>query len=221
MPAWDAYVTPAEQALARREWGRPQGTGTRPELLVVDVTRAFADDRYPLGCPHPRPCIDAIRRLLETVRRLGLPVVYTSGLPARNPAERGLWKSSGRPPAPSLPDPNQIVPELEPLPTESVVRKRRPSAFFGTELASLLTYHGVDTVIVTGMVTSGCVRATVVDAFSHNLRVVVPEEAVADRIAASHAIALFDIHLKYGDVHPLSEVLTWLETLGGDAGAGR
>jgi maleamate amidohydrolase len=214
MPVWDPYLSAEEWARVGQEWGRRQEPGTRPALLVVDMTRAFADRRYPLSCPDPGPCIDAVRRLLGAARRLGLPVVYSAGLPARNPAERGLWKSSGRPPAPGLPDPNQIVPELEPLAGESVVRKRRPSAFFGTELASLLVHHGVDTVIVTGMVTSGCVRATVVDAFSHNLKVVVPEEAVADRIAASHAIALLDIQLKYGEVWPLAEVLGWLEALG-------
>jgi maleamate amidohydrolase len=104
----------------------------------------------------------------------------------------------------------EIVPDLGPWPGERVIVKTMPSAFFGTPLASLLTYLAVDTCIVTGMVTSGCVRATVVDAFSHNFRVVVPEECVADRGELSHKVNLFDIHMKYGDVRPLDDVLEYL-----------
>ncbi len=88
-----------------------------------------------------------------------------------------------------------------------MVTKSKPSAFFGTPLASMLTYLGVDTLVVTGMVTSGCVRATVVDAFSHNYRVVVPIECVADRSATSHQVNLFDMDMKYADVLPLADVL--------------
>lgn len=94
-----------------------------------------------------------------------------------------------------------------------MVRKRRPSAFFGTELASLLVHHRVDTVVLCGMVTSGCVRATAVDAFSHGLRVVIPEECVADRVRLPHAVALFDIDMKYGDVRPAADVVAALEAV--------
>ena len=91
----------------------------------------------------------------------------------------------------------------------------RPSAFFGTLLPSLLTYHGVDTVIVTGMTTSGCVRATAVDAFSYNYRVIVPVECVADRSPTAHLANLFDIDMKYGDVVPAAEVREYIESLPG------
>lgn len=209
---WDGVVPAEELATMDARWGRAQGMGARPALLIVDMTWAFVDDRFPLGHGATgQPCARAIRGLRTVARERGIPVVYSAGLPSGNPAERGLWKSAGRQPDPGLPDPNEIVPELAPEAGETVVRKRRPSAFFGTELASLLIYHGVDTVILTGMVTSGCVRATAVDAFSHNLRVVVPEECVADRIAVSHAVALFDIHMKYGDVLPAAEVAAALE----------
>ena len=107
---------------------------------------------------------------------------------------------------------DDIVDQVAPLPGEPVIAKSAPSAFGGTPLAGLLSYLGVDTVLVVGEATSGCVRATVVDAASHRLRVVVVEECVYDRFEASHAINLFDMHQKYADVLPLAEVLGWLES---------
>jgi maleamate amidohydrolase len=212
MAAWDDVIPPEDRGELAREWGRAQGMGERPALLIVDMTNAFVDDRFPLGFGQTgRPCAEAIAPLLATARARRLPVIYTAGLPTRNPAERGLWKSSGRAPDPGLPDPHDVVAALAPRPEESVIRKRRPSAFFGTELASLLIHHRVDTVVLCGMVTSGCIRATAVDAFSHNLRVVVPEECVADRVRVPHAVALFDINTKYGDVLPVAEVKAQLE----------
>ena len=212
MPAWDGIIPTEDLAEMKREWGQSHGFGQEPALLVVDMTYAFVDDRFPLG--HGKTgwrCVAAIKPLLELARQKRLPVFFSGGLAARNSAERGLWKSSGRALPEGLPDPNAIVEELEPLPSETVIRKRRPSAFFGTELASVLIYHRVDTIVLAGMVTSGCVRATAVDAFSHNFRVIVPEECVADRILISHAVALFDIHMKYGDVVPLTDVMAALK----------
>jgi len=215
MAAWDDVIPPEDRGELGREWGRAQGMGENPALLIVDMTNAFVDDRFPLGCGRAgRPCAEAIAALLAVARARGLPVIYSAGLPSANSAERGLWKSSGRPPDPELPDPHEIVAPLAPRAGESIVRKRRPSAFFGTELASLLIHHRADTVVICGMVTSGCVRATAVDAFSHNLRVVVPEECVADRARVPHAVALFDIHMKYGDVLPAAEVGAQLERRG-------
>ncbi len=96
---------------------------------------------------------------------------------------------------------------------EPVIAKTWPSAFFGTNLASYLIYHRVDTLVVTGMVTSGCVRGTAIDAFSHNYRVIVPQECVADRGQTSHKVALFEIHMKYGDVLPAEAVISELEAV--------
>jgi nicotinamidase-related amidase len=208
MPVWDSVIAQDDLSAMSREWGKRGGFGRNPALLIVDMTYAFVDDRFPLGYGKTGwPCVLAIRRLLDQARCMGLPVIYSGGLVPRNEAERGLWKNSAPDLPPELPDPNSIVSELAPLSTETVIRKRRPSAFFGTELASLLVYYRVDTVLLTGMVTSGCVRATAVDAFSYNFRVIVPEECVADRAQVSHAVNLFDIHMKYGDVVPLQEVL--------------
>jgi maleamate amidohydrolase len=219
MPAWDDVIPHEDRAALEGEWGRPRGIGARPALLVVDMNNAFVDDRFPLGCASGPACAQAIAPLIAAARESGVPVIYSTGKPAANPAERGLWKSTGRAPDPGLGDPHEIVPELAPQPGESVIAKRRPSAFFGTELASLLTYHGTDSVVLCGMVTSGCIRATAVDAFSHNLRVIVPEECVADRARVPHAVALFDIHMKYGDVIPAAEALAALERASGAVAA--
>jgi len=220
MAVWDEFV-PAEDRAASGEWGRrAQGIGERPALLVVDVNNAFVDDRFPLGIAGGWEVADRIGELVGIARGAGIPVIYTTGMPTANDAERGRWKSTPHAPDPRLPDPHAIVPAVAPLEHESVVRKRRPSGFFGTELASLLIHHQADTVILTGLVTSGCVRATAVDAFSHNFRVIVPEECVGDRSRVSHAVSLFDVHMKYGDVVPVAEVASALaERSGGEQAA--
>ena len=199
---------------------RAISAGTVPALIVVDMTLAFIDGRWPTGCPDTGwPAVAATARLLEEVRGLGLPVYFTklyedpSHVPA--PGQKGRWKTVGRrPPDPGLPPGDVIVDELAPEPGEMVVCKHhKPSGFFGTELAALLVYDKVDTVVVTGLTTSGCVRATVMDAFQYNFDVVIPFECVADRSQISHKVNLLDMHMKYADVAPLAEVLTWLNSL--------
>ena len=213
MAAWDDLFTPEDlEGYRKGGFEAPRELGTRPGIVVVDMSYAFVDDRFRTGWGKTGwPCTEAIRRLLEAARPRGVPVIYTTGKPTANRAERGRWKSAGMAVADEPPEKNDIVPPIAPLPDESVLSKRYPSGFFGTELASLLTYHGVDTLIVTGMVTSGCVRATAVDAFSYNYIVVVPEECVADRGELPHKVNLFDIHQKYGDVMPLDDVIAYLE----------
>ena len=176
------------------------------------MTYAFVDDRFPTGWGATGwPCAAAIRRLLDVARPLGVPVFYSTGKLAHSPGRaRALERDLDLHRPPRAPAGAEIVPEIAPQEGESVVTKRYPSAFFGTELASLLTYHQIDTLIVTGMVTSGCVRATAIDAFSYNYIVVVPEECAADRAVLPHKLNLFDIHMKYGDVMPLDPVLDYL-----------
>jgi len=206
-------IPPDERArYAKGNMGKRVGFGDRPAVLVVDMTRAFTEDRFPLGCSAAgAPCARAIRRLLDAARPLGLPVVYTRYDAFAADAEWGRWLDKGTGAEPDSlmrgHDAHEITDLLKPGPRDLVVTKTKPSAFFGTPLASMLTYLGVDTLIVAGMVTSGCVRATVIDAFSHNYRVIVPIECVADRSETSHQVNLFDIDMKYGDVVPLSEVL--------------
>jgi maleamate amidohydrolase len=108
---------------------------------------------------------------------------------------------------------NEIVATIAPGPKDIVVKKQKPSGFFGTNLASYLTLLGCDSVIIVGTTTSGCVRATVVDAFSLNYRVILAEEGCFDRSQASHAVSLCDMHAKYADVVPTAEVLSYFEQL--------
>jgi nicotinamidase-related amidase len=139
--------------------------------------------------------------------------VYSTGSPSEKEVERGRWKSRGSDPLARAPEAHTVWPEIKPEPDDVVVAKKKPSVFFGTPLQSYLTYWNVDTTIITGMVTSGCVRATVVDAFSHNYYVVIPEECVADRGDISHRVSLFDMHMKYADVLPVAQVEEYLKSL--------
>ena len=193
------------------------GFGRRPALLVVDVNIGFTDPASPLAC-ELEDVVTAIRRLVDEARRAGLPVVYTTvsyGEGDRVAAAAFIDKvpalltlQAGSPWV-------EIDPRLAPQPGEPVLNKLFASAFFGTPLGSMLAAAGCDSVIVTGASTSGCVRATVVDALQHGYRPVVPREAVGDRNPAAHEANLYDIDAKYGDVVPLAEVVSHLEELAG------
>jgi nicotinamidase-related amidase len=172
---------------------------------------AFVDPAYPYSSPDAPAAVDVIKRLLAQARASGIPVMYSRGDRTKNDAERGRWKTKAiTSPLMSRPEAYQIVRDLEPLPSESVVVKTAPSAFHGTNLLSLLVFHNVDTVIVTGTVTSGCVRASVVDAFSDGFRVVVAEDGVYDRSRTSHKVSLWDIYTRYGDIVPSRDILEYL-----------
>jgi maleamate amidohydrolase len=199
---------------AKSKFGGKAGYGKKPAIVVVDMTYGFVDDAYPLGCSKMGwPAVRANERLLAKGRALGIPILFTRGYHPKTSTERGRWKNvtalETKDPDPKI---HEIVTELKPLPEEVVITKIFPSGFFNTNLVSMLIFHNVDTLIVTGMTTSGCVRATVVDAFSYNFIVAIPEECVGDRGLVSHKVSLFDMHMKYADVAPLSEVLGYLET---------
>lgn len=216
MPIWDDVLGEADRASFAKGFTADDrvGFGERPALLVVDMCRAFVEDEYPTGdSVRGRPAVAAIGRLLGAARAVrGLPVFFTTYSAQEFAQGWSRWKGAAvHHPAMRRNEAFEIVPELAPRPGERLIVKTMPSAFFGTPLTSLLAYHGVDTVLVTGMVTSGCVRATAVDAFSNNYRVVVPQECVADRGELSHKVNLFDIHMKYGDVLPLDDVLAHLD----------
>lgn len=195
--------------------------GVDPAVLVVDVTRSLADPDVEGAYP---PCVEAadrIGQLLETAREAGAPVVFTrggklyhtsGGVPMTD-TERGGWRkktpvrdedaeTAGRY--------MEILPAFAPRNDEIVISKHCPSAFFRTMLDIYLSSLGVDTVVVAGMMTSGCVRATVVDAFSHDLHVVLPEGCVADKRPDAHAYHMDEMDLKYGHVRSLEEVEAYL-----------
>ena len=162
--------------------------------------------------------LDAIAQLLAEARRRGVPVFYlVMAFDAADPAaDAGVWGQK----VPALlelvdSDPNvtTVHPRIAPEAGETVIIKKRSSAFFGTPLNDLLGERGVDTLIVTGCSTSGCIRATALDAVSYDYRVVVPAECVADRALEPHRANLFDMNAKYGDVDPLASVIEQLERL--------
>jgi maleamate amidohydrolase len=198
--------------MAADGFGRRQRAGERPALVVVDLVYGFTDPKSPLCCDAD-VAVAATARLLDAARAAGAPVAFTTveydeagarvarAFLAKVPALRTLAPGTRWP---------EVDGRIAPRAGEPVLRKLFASAFFGTPLGALLAAHGADTVIVTGASTSGCVRATAVDALQHGYRVVVPREAVADRQAAPHEAALFDIDAKYGDVVGVDDAVALL-----------
>jgi len=209
MAIWDDVLD--EQDKRMFEKARMGGTarlGKKPALVIVDMTYGFVDSRFRLGHSETGyPAVQATATLLEAARRAKLPVFFTKGVTESSASGNGLWKGVEE----KSVEENTIVHDIAPLPEEVVIQKRRPSAFFGTNLVDMLIYHGIDTLIVAGLTTSGCVRATVVDAFSYNYRVIVPQECAADRSQISHKVGLMDMNMKYANVLPLADVVAWLD----------
>jgi nicotinamidase-related amidase len=188
------------------------GFGKRPALVVVDMSVGFTDPESPLHC-ELEEVVESIERLLQATRAARLPVVYTTVAYDDAAKERAAVFIEKVPALLTLEAGSrwvEIDPRLAPQPGEAVVTKLFASAFHGTPLASLLAAQQVDGVIVTGASTSGCVRATAVDALQHGYRVVVPREAVGDRNPDAHEANLYDIDAKYGDVVSVEDVLDHL-----------
>ena len=230
-PIWNQFLTERDKAVfAASGYGARGGFGKRPALLVIDVNYAFCGDkpepilesikRWRNSCGEESwPAVAAIRSLIDKCHEKGLPVIYTTGVRRDDNWDSGSWswknaRGGERPTVPATNiDGNEIVAEIAPAPQDIVVLKQNPSGFFGTNLASYLTLLGADSVIVTGTTTSGCVRATVLDAFSMNYHVAIAEEGCFDRSQASHAINLCDMNAKYADVLKTAEVLDFIDTL--------
>lgn len=211
----DAYIPdilPEEDVKYFEEggFGSRQGWGDTVGLLIVDMTEEFTSSDSDLGRSDTgEEAIAAVDRLLEAYRPLGRPAFYTTpeqsypeGYPGTTKAvpDRQARREGG----------NEIPEPITPTKDDVLIRKPRASAFFDTHLANMLHRYGIDTLIVTGMTTSGCVRASVVDACSSNFTAIVPKEAVADRSIGSHQMSLFDMDMKYADVQALEEVLEQL-----------
>ena len=186
------------EAFEARGLGATMDYGARPALLVVDLQRAFTDPRFPLGADVDGT-VEAVVELISHARASSVPVIFTTCTWApgadtwsrKMPAQREIV--TGSPWA-------QLDPRLTRTSDEVLVEKHFASAFFRTGLHELLREREVDSVILTGVTTSGCIRATAVDAVSNGYRVAVPKEAVADRSEATHLMSLFDLHAKYADV---------------------
>jgi nicotinamidase-related amidase len=227
--SWETLIPADEMAVYRAAgYGQRGEWGSRPALLVVDVNYNFVGDR-------PEPILDSITRfrnscgeagwqaipriaeLLECARKTGRPVFYSTQGYRTDPLGAGSW---GQKNARVLADDAErqrlgaeIVKEIAPRPHEVVIRKNKPSAFFASPLVSYLVALGVDTVVIAGTTTSGCVRASAVDAFSYNYRVIVVEDCVFDRGRTAHLANLFDLNAKYADVVPRHEVMAYFERL--------
>ncbi len=228
---WDKFLTDRDKAVIEAAgFGARAGYGARPALIIVDVTYGFTGDR-------PEPILNSIKRwssssgaeswdaiavikgVADAFRARRLPVIYSRGDVRSDNWDNGSWswKNKRSAEAAARPEPllgfNEIVADIAPRPQDIVIPKQKPSAFFGTNLASYLVLLGCDSIVVAGTTTSGCVRATVIDAFSSNFRSTVIEDACFDRAQASHAISLFDMNAKYADVVPSSDVLKYVDSL--------
>ncbi len=204
-----------DQNYARAGYHRRQVWGKRPALVLVDFAEAYFDPASPLygaeGCIRAR---DHAKRLLAVARDTGTPVIFTEVRYIRGGADGGIFFRKA-PPLKVLEQGNplgDLTLGLERRPDEIMVTKQYPSAFFGTSLAATLTAMGVDTVLLCGLTTSGCVRATCVDAMSHGFITLVVGEACGDRADGPHQANLFDMSAKYADLTTTSEAADYLKT---------
>lgn len=206
-----------EELYASRGIGSRIGFGEHPAILVVDMAIAFNDAAYKVGGDQT-PAVEAIAELLPVAREKEVPIFFFTT--AYHPDGRDAGAFGKKVPALlelQLGDRGvEIDPRLEPLGSEIVITKKYASAFFQTNLASLLVTEGVDTLILTGCSTSGCIRAAAIDGVSHGYRMIVPRECVSDRAEGPHWANLFDIDAKYGDVVSLAETIEYLEGLPAD-----
>ena len=201
-------VHDAQRIYSRSGIGGRVGFGRRPALVVVDLQNGFTDPSCPVG-GDLREVIDATARLLDVARACDVPVAYTAVGFHASRADGAAWLRK-MPGLGALIEGTrwcEIDPRVQPREGEPVWVKRASSAFFSTPLQTFLVGQSIDTLLVTGCVTSGCVRATVIDAVSYGYRVIVPAECVGDRADAPHRWNLFDIDSKYADVEPLEQVL--------------
>jgi maleamate amidohydrolase len=221
--AWDKFLSDGEvELLERAGYGKPRGLGVRPAVLVIDcqhnhigLDQPILDqlDAYPTGGgARAWAAVRRIGELLPVAREHGVPVIYTkycyepqdiafdSFASKRGNPERFLSDSPG----------TEIVPDLIPQPGDLIIRKLHASAFFGTGLIRYLVDLGIDTLLLTGVSTSGCVRATAIDGVTHGYRIGVGTDCVADRIDVSHSATLLDLWMKYADLLTTAELTTYL-----------
>jgi nicotinamidase-related amidase len=211
-PIWNKFLTERDKEVFKTSgYMAEQGFGKRPALLIIDVEYNFTGDvdepildsiaKYSNSCGEMAwQSIPHIASLLALARSMNLPIAYSHGHENEDTVRTPRLGTA-------------IVDELAPSPGELVIAKSAASAFFGTSLVSFLIEHRVDTVIHTGCVTSGCVRASVVDAASYGFKNAIVEECVFDRALTPHQANLFDMDAKYGDVISLADVKTYLRNL--------
>jgi len=221
---WDSYISADEQRAYRAAgFGKSSGLGKRPVLLIIDVQYRTTGTQplpffesvkeFPTSCGDVAwNALTQIEQLLKVFRAKGWPVLYPHVAPkVHNEGGRLAEKVPGI--MNIAAKGYEFVEQVKPQAGDILLPKKHPSAFFATALASHLIDLQADTLVVTGCSTSGCVRASVVDAFSLNFKVAVPEDAVYDRSHTSHAVNLFDMGEKYADVMPTSQLLASLQAI--------
>jgi len=224
MNPWDSIISDEEKrAYEASGFGRPSGLGQRPALLIIDVQYRTVGTRrepfweaikeFPTACGLPGwNAVDALVPLLGLFREKNWPVMYPHVAPKQSYDSGRLAEK-----VPAIMTVSEkgyeFVAEVAPREGDILIPKRHPSAFFGTALCSYLIDNQIDTVVVAGCTTSGCVRGTVVDAFSLNFKVAVPQECVYDRGQTSHAVNLFDMAQKYADVMPVETLINQLKAV--------
>ena len=210
------------QDYAGAGYNKRLGFGDRPALVVVDMVEAYFDKESPLYAGVEEN-LESAKRVLAAARRAGIFVVFTNVVYMKGGADGGMFIKK----VPTLHifeegGPLGAWPEgLDPRDDELVISKQYPSAFFGTSLAATLTTLGIDTVIIAGLTTSGCIRATCIDTVSSGFRPIIVREAVGDRDERPHEANLFDMNAKYGDVVDEAEVIAYLEGAAAAASAAR
>jgi maleamate amidohydrolase len=204
----------------RARLGQSVTLGTRPAVLVVDFSRGFTDPESTLGSDLTRE-VEATNRVLTVAREREIPVIFTTIGFETNLKDASLWLEK-------LPALEELIvgskwveidPRLERREDETVILKKGPSAFFGTNLPSILVSQGVDTVVLCGATTSGCIRATAIDLLQYGYPTLVPRECVGDRAEEPHGANLVDIQAKYADVVSVEEALSYLEGIAREVGA--
>lgn len=190
------------------------GFGKKPALIVIDMIYGFTDLRSPLAS-NMESQIDAINQLLEFSRSKKIPIIFSTVSHDTNLQDAGIWVKK-IPSAKLLVEGSEWVEvdkRLNRQPNEMLLVKKYASCFFGTDLSSRLIYLGIDTLLITGCTTSGCIRATAIDSCSYGFHTIIVEEAVGDRAELPHFSNLFDIDAKYGDVISLEEAMAYLRSI--------
>jgi maleamate amidohydrolase len=222
---WQRFLNDRDrEVLGLLGFGARMGFGERPALLIIDTNYEFIGER-------PLPIVESIKqwrgscglegwaavavmkKLIDAARAKGVPVIYSTNTRRADRWDAGSWrwKSAGeRSTAPRSDKVDDIVADIAPGPKDLIIRKTKPSVFFGTPLLSYLTLLKADSLIVCGGTTSGCVRASVLDAFSENIRCAVVADGCFDRVEVSHAMNLVDMQAKYADVVESTEALSYL-----------
>jgi nicotinamidase-related amidase len=204
----------------RARLGQSVTLGTRPAVLVVDFSRGFTDPECTLGSDLTRE-VESTNRVLAVAREREIPVIFTTIGFEPNLKDASLWLEK-------LPALGELIvgskwveidPRLERREDETVVLKKGPSAFFGTNLPSILISQAVDTVVLCGATTSGCIRASAIDLLQYGYPTLVPRECVGDRAQGPHEANLVDIQAKYADVVSVEEALSYLESAAQEVGA--